>query len=108
MEGGAWRSEIVGAGSSLTLPNSSYYTDGVITIASFYRWVELVRTEVMFIPASFHVGSSWVAFGRNQCIVTSNDVGFTSVNDIINGAGTRNFEYDEEFKMVMHPSQFAK
>lgn len=40
--------------------------------------------------------------------MTTNDVGFSSVNDIINGAGTRNYEYDEEIKTVMQPSQFAR
>lgn len=83
VEGGAWKSEVVGAGSSLTLPSTSYYTDAVVTMGAFYRWVEIVRTEVAFVPASFHVGSSWVAFGRNQALVTSNEIGFSSVNDVI-------------------------
>lgn len=65
VEGGAYKSEIVGTGASLTLPSTAYYTDVVYMVGSYYRWVEIRRTEVSFIPASFHVGSSWVAFGRN-------------------------------------------
>lgn len=65
VEGGAYKSEIVGTGSALTLPASGYYSDVVFNASSYYRWVELVETELVFVPASFHVGSSWVAFARN-------------------------------------------
>jgi hypothetical protein len=65
LEGGAFRSEIVGVSSALTLPTTNYFTDGVFTIGSFYRWVEILESELVFVPASFHVGSSWVSFGRN-------------------------------------------
>lgn len=65
VEGGAFKSEIVGTGASLTLPGTNYYSDAVFVTGSYYRWVELVETELVFVPASFHVGSSWVAFARN-------------------------------------------
>lgn len=65
VSGGAFKSEIVGTGSSLTLPGTNYYTDAVVVVGSYYRWVEIVETELTFVPASFHVGSSWVAFARN-------------------------------------------
>lgn len=65
VEGGAFKSEVVGTGAALTLPSTGYYTDAVVVLGSYYRWVEIVETEVCFVPASFHVGSSWVAFARN-------------------------------------------
>lgn len=65
VSGGAYKSEIVGSGAALTLPSTAYYTDVVFAVGSYYRWVELVETELVFVPASFHVGSSWVAFVRN-------------------------------------------
>lgn len=98
----------MGLSSSLTLPSTNYYTDGVFTIGSFYRWVEIVESELVFVPASFHVGSSWVAFGRNQAIVTSNDIGYATNSDIINTANVHNYEYNQGFKMSMRPSAFAK
>jgi len=85
VQGGAYKSEIVGTGSSLTLPSTNYFTGAVFVTGSYYRWVELVETELVFVPASFHVGSSWVAFGRNQSCVTTNDIGFASTNEIVNG-----------------------
>jgi hypothetical protein len=94
LEGGAYKSEIVGVASSLSLPTTNYFTDGVFTIGSFYRWVEILESELVFVPASFHVGSSWVSFGRNQACVTSNDIGYSTNNDIINTADVHNFEYD--------------
>lgn len=65
VEGGAFKSEVVGTGAALTLPGTNYYSDAVVVASSYYRWVEIVETELVFIPASFHVGSSWVAFARN-------------------------------------------
>jgi len=65
MNGGAYRSEVVGVPSSLTLPSSGYFSNAVVTAASYYYWVEIEEVEFKFVPASFHVGSSWVGFGRN-------------------------------------------
>lgn len=101
VEGGAYKSEIVGTGASLTLPSTAYYTDVVYMVGSYYRWVEIRRTELSFIPASFHVGSSWVAFGRNQSTVTTNEIGYASSNDIINGPKVMTTEWDQAFKHVI-------
>lgn len=65
MNGGAYRSEVVGLPSSLTLPSSGYFSNAVVTAAAYYYWVEIEEVEFKFVPASFHVGSSWVGFGRN-------------------------------------------
>lgn len=108
VEGGAFKSEIVGTGASLTLPNSAYYTDVVFIVGSYYRWVEIVETEVVFVPASFHVGSSWVAFVRNQSCVTTNEIGYSSTNDIVNGSNVMMTEFDQGFKHVIKPSAYAK
>jgi hypothetical protein len=94
VRGGAYQSEIVGTGSSLTLPSTQYYSDVVYIVSSYYRWVEIVETELVFVPASFHVGSSWVAFVRNQSVVTTNDTGFASTNDIVNGSNVMQTEWD--------------
>jgi len=108
VEGLAWKSEIVGASSSLTLPSSSYFTDAIVPAGAFYRYVEFVQTDILFVPAAFHTGNSWVAFGRNQAVLTSNELGYLTTNDIIGAANVRNFEYNEEFHFVMHPSAYAK
>jgi hypothetical protein len=108
VEGGAFKSEIVGTGASLTLPGTNYYTDVVYMVSSYYRWVELVETELSFVPASFHVGSSWVAFARNQSCVTTNDVGFSSSNEIVNGPEVMLTEFDQAFCHRIKPSSYAK
>lgn len=99
---------MVGAPSSLTLPTSNYFSNVVVAAYSYYMWVEIEEVEFKFVPASFHVGSSWVGFGRNQATITENLIGYSTSDDIVNGPDVHTFEYNEPFQLRFRPAAFAR
>jgi len=68
----------------------------------------LEEVEFKFVPASFHVGSSWVGFGRNQATITENVTGYSTVDDLINGPDISSFEYNEPFMLRFRPAAYAR
>ena len=57
--------------------------------------------ELKYVPAPFHVGSSMQAFGRNQALVTTQDIGYTTETDIISAPGVAVYDYDKTFHLSM-------
>lgn len=99
---------MVGSPASLTLPTSNYFSNVVVTAASYYMWVEIEEVEFKFVPASFHVGAQWVGFGRNQATITENQIGYNTNDDIIAGPDVHTFEYNEPFLLKFRPSAYAR
>jgi len=73
---GVWLSELVGTPASYTLPSGNYYLNVVGSMPASYRWVDILSTEVRFVPASLHVGNVWSSFGRNQLVVTDSELDY--------------------------------
>jgi len=62
---GVWLSELVGTPASYTLPATNYYGNIIGMMPNQYRWIEVDRLEVKYVPSSLHVGNVWSAFQRN-------------------------------------------